>query len=195
MSSKEEIIKFLIEPENFEGLLVAKNSFEDVRNHLISDFWNEVFLKIKSEVNNKNWKVTRDENFHKKYSRISIEHVKNDNKIIRICWERLGESFPYYGVRVETENNFEEIKQFFISLKEKAILKAEKEEANWPLWGNYLELDLTNNEKLRNMLPENRGIHIQECSDLILSMFRYLTAPNYAGGLSMYNLAVKQYIK
>lgn len=111
---ENEIFEFVAKKENYKSAVEISNLLPKIRNRIITDFWEDVKMKI--EETNNNWIVKLSKNVFDEYSYLQISKKEWQNKI-NVRYEKLHSNF-YHGIHTNNLNirdiyNKEEITQYF----------------------------------------------------------------------------------
>ena len=71
-SYKQQMFQFLTKPENFQSLLDAVKSFEDVKKQLLTDFWKQTEAALALKATGSSWKVEMSSTIHATHSQLTI---------------------------------------------------------------------------------------------------------------------------
>lgn len=181
---EDEIFEFLTSEANYKAMLKARDYFPVIKERLISELWEKVYNGLEEFCSkNPTWKAVKEANLNSEWSKVYIymteeKREKNGLPPFLIGWERLAQSYPYYGFWVNKEGtvyDFEKIMAYFEQERssfEKIDSIQDINDEWWGFWGKPLKLDFNIDITLVDILPKHlertsndfiqKIIHIEE---------------------------------
>jgi hypothetical protein len=164
MNYEDEIFNFLTSEQNYLALVKAKEHFPKVKKRLIENFWTKVFEGLKNHyANNQIWVVKKDSNVEHPLSKVyiyrsDIDWVKsNELPPFLIGWERLSQSYPYYGFWVNEKSekyDFQKIIEYFRDNKKSIAPEMDDIDGWWGIWDSPNDINFDKEETLIALLPD-----------------------------------------
>lgn len=177
---EKEMFQFLTTEENLKGLIIAKNHFPLVKEKLLHNFWNQVYVNIQLGIKaHENWEVKRDGNLTKWNSKIYIkerdDHIfENGFPSMIFCWERLMVDYPYFCFWYnEDYNEYDSrLSKDYIARCKQSNFQDFEGPINWFfLWKGDEKINFSNDNGLFHITPELYLDKAKEFSDAIIDLF------------------------
>ncbi|PCH92385.1 MAG: hypothetical protein COB85_08210 [Bacteroidetes bacterium] len=184
MSLENDMYKFLVEDENFNNMVKLRDYYAKVHRRLIQEFWDKVKESLRALTKDSVWEIyeEEDQDYFERWSSMSLykpkwynkEAEKEDGIPLCIAWESLNLN-TYYGVWINNHSKLWDIASMRDYLKQLPQAKNFKSDNHcWPLFGE--ELDFTNPDGLRQILPGSRDQRAKEYATLVYDLANELEA-------------------
>lgn len=158
------IFEFFSKHENFENMLKVAGHVDLVKFRLLEIFWDKVEQEIRNLVGEKPYSVIRLEHIRSSAAKILIYDknwplTRNDLPLFAVGIERLGMSYPYYGIWLNPVNrqvNPETHDKIIAVIREKSVNSGLTFDNNkeWPVWRRTESLDFSKDDSFLRILPE-----------------------------------------
>ena len=180
------IFEFFSKPENFENMLKVASHVELVKSKALELFWNQVLLELKNLNHLNKQNVAQLGNITDYNSSIRLWDNKwpllsNDQPLVAVGIERLGNSKPYWGVwinRLEASNKPEDYAKLTNEIRNNLLINNFKndEDNNWAVWKNVNTLDFNDNHSYLQILPSSASNNL--ALDIATEVFNYAEEKN-----------------
>src|SRR5687768_9376628 len=120
---KQQMFQFLTKPENFQSLLDAVRSFEDVKKQLLTDFWKHTERALVLKTAGGPWSVELSPNVHAPHAQLKIYKSSwrpDGNQMCCLTYDNLA-GHLFYGLWLKWDANNSKIVALREGLKQMKV--------------------------------------------------------------------------